>query len=328
MISIIIPCRNEEKFVDMCLDSIIAQDYPREKLEVLVIDGTSEDKTGEILRKYTKQHSFIKVINNKKKIIPAALNIGIKNAKGEIIIRMDAHTTYPKDYISKCIYFLDKYHADAVGGVIKTIPQDNGFIGKTVVLSLSHPFGVGASSFRIGSKKPRWVNTIFSGCYKREILDNAGPLDERIELSEDLIYNLKLKRAGAKLLLVPEIISYYHPRSDFRSFCKHNFRNGTWVILPFKYIKMPVSLRHLVPLFFVLSLVVTGILGIFLRIFLWLFLVIIGSYILSNFYSSLKISIKKRSIKYFLLMPIIFTTLHLTYGIGSSYGLIKLIKGK
>ncbi|HEC92501.1 MAG TPA: glycosyltransferase family 2 protein, partial [Candidatus Atribacteria bacterium] len=221
-ISIIIPCRNEERFIGRCLDSIIRQDYfHRGNIEVLVIDGMSEDGTRKIIEKYIKQYPFIKLLNNKKKIIPSALNIGMKNAKGEIIIRMDAHTVYPPDYVSKCINFLNKYNADAVGGIIKTLPQDNTFLGQAIALSLFHPFGVGDSFFRIGCKEPRESNTIFSGCYKKEILNRVGFLDEKIEFSEDLIYNSKLKRAGAKLLLVPEIISYYYARSDFPSFCKH-----------------------------------------------------------------------------------------------------------
>ena len=120
MVSIIIPCRNEEKFIGKCLDSIIGQDYPKENLEILVIDGMSEDGTRKNIEKYTEQHSFIKLLDNPRKITPCALNIGIKNAKGKIILWMSAHNSYEKDYVSKCVKYSKEYNADNVGGIMVT----------------------------------------------------------------------------------------------------------------------------------------------------------------------------------------------------------------
>src|SRR4030067_2393082 len=141
IVSVIIPCRNEEKFIDRCLDSIIANDYPKEDLEVLVVDGMSEDRTEEIVKKYTERFSFIKLLSNLKKIIPSALNIGIQNANGSIIIRMDAHNVYSKDYISKCVNYLIEYNVDNVGGIWVTLPGKNTIVAESIALALSHPFG-------------------------------------------------------------------------------------------------------------------------------------------------------------------------------------------
>ena len=160
LVSIIIPCRNEEKFISKCLDSIVAQDYPKDKLEVLVIDGMSKDRTRQIVNEYSKKHSFIKILENPKRITPCALNIGIKNAKGGTIMRMDAHTTYEKNYVSKCIKYLKEYNADNVGGIWKIVPRQDTLVGKAITFSLSHPFGIGNAYYRYVSKDLRWVDTV------------------------------------------------------------------------------------------------------------------------------------------------------------------------
>ena len=325
-VSIIIPCRNEAKFIGKALDSIIANDYPKDRLEVLVVDGMSEDDTKEVIERYTKQYSFIRLFNNSEKITPAALNIGIKHAKGEIIIRMDAHATYEKDYISKCVKYLGEYGADNVGGIMKTIPRNNTFIDKVIVLTLSHRFGVGGSIFRTGSKEPKLVDTVFGGCYKREVFDKIGLFNEDLVRTQDMEFNLRLKRAGGKILLHPEIVSYYYTQSNFNGFSYNNFRNGFWATYPLKFVKhMPVSWRHLVPLVFVSSLIASAALSVFSQIFLWLFLFTLGSYTLTNVYFSIKISAKENDFRYLFVMPLMFASLHIGYGLGSLLGSLKVI---
>ena len=320
-VSIIIPCRNEEKFIGKCLDSILAQDYPKDRLEVLVVDGMSEDGTREIVERYTDMSlrarslachceqseaisardklrnlgiatslpalaMTLKLLNNPKKVTPCALNIGIKNAKGEIILWMSAHSRYEKDYISKCVKYLKEYDADNVGGVMITLPRDNAFIGKAIATVLSHPFGVGNSVFRTGAKEPKWVDTVFGGCYKKEVFDKIGLFNESLVRSQDMEFNLRLKKTGGKILLAPDIVSYYYPKSNLKDFFIHNFEDGSWVTYPLKFGIKAFSWRHLIPLFFILGLVGTGILGIFFSPLLWLFLFVLSSYLLVNLYHS------------------------------------------
>lgn len=326
-VSIIIACRNEEKFINRCLNSIIANDYPKEKLEVLVVDGMSEDRTREILKKYQKRYSFIKFLDNPKKITPSALNIGIKNSKGEIIIRVGSHAKYRKDYVSKSIEYLEKYKTDNVGGVTKTIPAKNTVVAKAIAISLSHPFGAGGSYFRLGVDKPKWVDTVFGGCYKKEIFKKIGLFNENLERSQDMEFNLRLKRAGGKILLVPSIISYYYPKANLKGFFIHNFEDGIWAVYPLKFVKMPLRLRHYIPFIFVLSLLGTGLLGIFFSIFFYLFIFIICLYLLVAVYFSVKTAIRERDIRFLFLLPITFATRHIGYGLGSIFGLVKLILG-
>jgi len=199
-VSVIIPCRNEEKYIGKCLDSLVKQDYPKDKLEVLVVDGMSEDKTREIIEEHIKKYSFIKLLKNPRKFTPFGLNIGIKEAQGAIIIRMDAHAAYEKDYISKCVKSLEKYKVDNVGGIMKTLPANSTLISKAIALSLSSPFGVGNAYFRIGSKEPREVDTVFGGCYRREIFEKIGYFNENLPRGQDMEFNLRLREFGGKIL--------------------------------------------------------------------------------------------------------------------------------
>jgi glycosyltransferase involved in cell wall biosynthesis len=285
-VSIIIPSHNEEKFIGRCLDSIIAQDYPKEKMEVLVVDGMSGDRTREIVKRYTEQHTFIKLLDNLKKITPCALNLGIKNSKGEVIIIMGAHAEYKNDYISKCVKYLYEYNADNVGGRIITLPQRNTFIAKAIVKALTSRFGVGNSDFRIGTNQSK----------------------ENLKRSQDLEFNLRLKRMGGKIILVSDIVSYYYAKSNFNDFFLHNFEDGIWSIYPFKFVKIHFKLRHYIPLFFVLTLPVS-----------------IWPYILFSLFFSFQIAIREKDFRYFFLMPISFLCRHLAYSLGSLVGLIKVL---
>ena len=308
-VSIIIPCRNEEKFVSSCFDSIITNNYPKDKLEILIIDGMSEDGTREIVKHYSQKNSFIRLLENPKKYTPFALNIGIKQAKGEVIVRMDAHSTYDKDYILKCIKYLDEYKADNVGGVWITIPKENTLIGKSIAFALSHPFGAGNAYYRMGGQQePKEVDTVPFGCYKREVFDKIGLFNENLVRSQDMEFNLRLKKAGGKILLVPNIVSYYYPKSNLKDFFLHNFEDGVWAIYPLKFVKAPLRLRHYIPLFFVLTLPLS-----------------IWPYILVSLFFSFKITLIKKDVRLFFVMPLVFSVRHFGYGLGSVWGLIKLI---
>jgi glycosyltransferase involved in cell wall biosynthesis len=325
MVSIIIPCRNEEKLIGKCLDSLINQDFPKEKMEVLVIDGMSEDKTREIVKKYTEKYQFIKLFDNPKKIAPAGQNLGLKIAQGEIIIILDAHSIYRKDYISKSLEYLKKYDADCVGGVIVTLPRENTLLGKAIAFALSHPFGAGNAYFRTGSRKPRWTDSVPFACYKRQVFEKVGNFNEKLVSSYDRDFNLRLKKIGGKILLHPDIVSYYYARSNLFDFLKHDFWNGIWVTYPLKFGIKIFSLRHLIPLGFVLGLFSLGILSLFFSLFLWLFLASVGIYFLLNIFSSFQIVKKEKDLRLFFLMPIIFFCHHFGYGLGSIFGIIKMI---
>lgn len=326
LVSIVIPCRNEEGFIGQCLDSVVANDYPTDMLEILIVDGMSEDGTRRIVEDYSKQHPFIRLLDNPEKITPCAFNIGVKHSKGEVIMIMGAHAKYEMDYVSKCVKYLIDYGVDNVGGIMITVPRKKNTIGKAIAASLSNRFGVGNSYFRIGHKEPIEVDTVFGGCYKKEIFEKIGFFNENLRSTSDMEFNSRLKKREGRILLVPNVVSYYYTRSDFNSFCKNNCRNGFWAIYPFKYTKMPVSLRHLVPFVFVLSLTASVGLSFFFPFFGWLFLFTIALHFLVGIYFSIEITKKEKDFRLLFIMPIIFATLHISYGLGSIWGAVKLLR--
>jgi glycosyltransferase involved in cell wall biosynthesis len=214
-VSIIIPCRNEQDFIGDCLDSILANEYPKTRLEVLVVDGMSEDRTRSIAENYAQRNDFIRCIDNPKKITPAALNRGIDAARGDILMRMDVHAWYSPQYIAKCVNALDRYPADDVGGIWKIIPRTDKFAGQAIVRTLSHPFGIGNAHYRLASSsEPLWVDTVPFFCCRKEVFRTVGFFNEKLVRTQDMEHKRRLKKAGGKILLVPEIANHYYGRCE------------------------------------------------------------------------------------------------------------------
>ncbi|HEY3275671.1 MAG TPA: glycosyltransferase family 2 protein [Syntrophorhabdaceae bacterium] len=332
MVTIIVPCRNEEEFIGQCLDSILDNDYPAEKLEILVVDGMSEDRTRSIVRGYTEEGRNVKLLDNVRGIIPSAMNTGILRSKGSIIMKVDAHSAYPKEYIARCVTNLITSGAGNVGGVVKAIPRSDTVIGRAIVHSLSSRFGIGNSAFRIGSKEARFSDTAYSGCYQKKIFHEIGLYDENIERSEDVSINSRILGSGRKILLLPDLVITYSARSTMKDFLKHNYDNGYWVTYPLKFGLRLFSTRHLVPLFFVVGLLLAivtvsmpsfhgGLKSILLGGFGFIF----GTYIFLGLLFSAQVAFREREPTMVLIMPLIYASLHLSYGAGSLYGLAEVL---
>lgn len=326
-ISVVIPCRNEADFIGQALDSILESNYPKERFEVLVVDGMSEDETPAVIEEYSRRHPNIRRLDNPAKETAPALNLGILNAKGKIIIRLDAHARVDKTYISRCVESLRQSGADNVGGNMRTLPRTDGLLARAIAHSISHPFGVGNSYFRTQSKEPKWVDTVFGGCYRREVFDRIGLFNEKLTNSQDIEFNLRLKKAGGRTLLLPSIVSYYYARSEFIPFCKHNLRNGAWAIIPILFSSvMPLSWRHLVPLAFVLGLCGSAVLTLAgSSLGVPLLILIAAAYALLALAASAHIAVRERNAALLAVMPLIFVILHLTYGAGSAYGSVYVL---
>jgi len=323
-VSIIIPCRNEKKFISKCLDSVLGNDYPKDKIEMFIVDGMSKDGTREIVNEYIKKYPFIHLLDNPKFITPTALNIGIKASKNNIIVRMDAHATYKKDYIFKCATYLEKYEADDIGGIWVIEPRANTIMGRGIAKSLSSFFGTGDAYYKTGSEKLMIVDTVPFGCYRKSIFDKVGLFNENLARSQDMEFNLRLKKAGGKIYLFPEIVGYYYVRSTVKEFFAHNFKDGIWAIYPLKFVKIPFKPRHYIPLVFVLGLLGSLALGIFLKPFLYLFIGVFSLYILMLLVFSFLIAKKEKDATLLISLPVAFATRHFAYGIGSIVGIIKL----
>jgi len=320
-VTIIVPCRNEEKYISLCLNSLILNDYLKDKMEILVIDGLSSDNTEKIIREYEHQYKFIRLLSNKKKIFPVAVNIGVSEAIGEFVLIAGSHARYNPDYIKKCVDACLRYNVDNAGGILITEPQAENLISDLVTFVLSSPFGVGNSTFRTGSDQVKEVDTVFGGCYRKDIFIKIGGFNENLISTSDLDFNRRLRKAGGKILLIPDIKAYYYTRSTLGSFLRNNLRNGYWAVFPMAYLNyVPVSFRHLVPLFFIMSLLCTTAISFFLRESFYIGLIILIAYLIT----ALLFSLRKGNAFHVIILPIFYFLLHITYGLGSLYGLVKI----
>jgi len=323
-VSLVIPCRNEKNYIGKFLDSLILQSWPKDQMEIVIADGMSEDGTREIIKEYQAKYPYIKLLDNPQKYTPFALNIAIKASRGDVIVRLDSHAKYDVDYIAKCAKCLIQYKADNVGGNMKTIPAKNTLAAKSIALCMSRGLGVGNSYFRKGSDKPMEVDTVFGGCYRREIFDKIGFFNENLKRSQDLELNLRLKRAGGKIILVPEIVSYYYPKATLKEFLIHNFTDGQWAILPFKFTKRFFKLRHYILLIFISLILLLGIASFFSPAAFITLIMILGFYLATVLASSIIIAFEEKKIGLLIFMPIAFLIRHFGYGAGSLLGLTKV----
>ncbi len=325
-LSVVVPCRNEARFLGRCLDSILAAEYPSGRMEVLVVDGGSTDGTRELIRARAAADARVRLVDNPQGTTPWALNHAIDRAAGDVIARVDAHAAVSPGYFALCVDHLAASGADNVGGAMRTLPRDSGCFAGPIVAALSHPFGVGNSHFRIGSRigttEPRWVDTVFGGCWRREVFARVGRFDTNLRRSQDMEFSLRLKAAGGRTLLVPEARIDYYARARMTAFCRHNFENGEWAILPFAHSAViPVSLRHLIPLLFVMALAAGAALLPWTG---WPLAVIAGAYAAANLAASAGLAARLGRPSYMVRMPIVFLSLHLGYGAGSVSGLVRL----
>jgi cellulose synthase/poly-beta-1,6-N-acetylglucosamine synthase-like glycosyltransferase len=323
-VSVIIPCRNEERFIKKCVDSIMLQDYPKDKIEVLVVDGMSTDGTRGLISDLMKVNEGVKMVDNSDKVVPGAMNIGIKSSCGEVIVRMDAHNIYEKDYISKCVKYLYKYNADNVGGICMTVPGGKTVLAEAIAFVLSHFFGVGNAYFRIGTNEPKYVDTVPFGCYRKEVFEKIGLFDEDLIRNQDDEFNLRLIKNGGKILLVPEIISYYVARDSLAKLARMYFQYGYFKPLVAMKIGSVLTLRQLIPVIFVGSLVLSFLSSLIFKPLIWVFLVILLTYLVANVAFSFSVAVKK-GLRYLPVLPAVFSTIHISYGIGYLKGILDFI---
>ncbi len=326
-LSIVIPSRNEEDFIGKCLDSILASDYPKDEIEVLIADGLSTDNTRNIVRQYSGRYPFIKLFDNHKKVTSTALNIGVENAQGEYILILSSHSKVGRNFIRRNIEAFQEYDTDCVGGIIITLPSRETSIARSIATALSHPFGVGNAYFRIGTEKPRHVDTVPFGCYKREVFRKNGLFDEDLIRNQDDEFNFRLIKNGYKILLVPEIISYYYARDKILNLWNMYFQYGYFKPLVVHKVGGVLTWRQLIPASFIISIIFSGILSFVSKQFLWLFFIISGSYLLTSIYISFSIALKK-GFKYLFVLPAVFCTIHASYGWGYSKGIWDFLVSK
>lgn len=321
-VSIVVPCRNERRYIAECLDSIRLNDYAAESLEVLVVDGASDDGTREIIESYVQRWPTVRCLDNPTATTPAALNIGIRNANGDIIMRMDAHCHYPRDYISKLVQWLDQTGADNVGGVCRTLPGSDSPMARAIAIALSHPLGVGNSRFRIGTKSARWVDTVPFGCYRRDVFERIGLFDEELLRNQDDEFNQRLLVSGSRILLVPDVTVDYYARDSVSKLARMYYQYGYFKPLVARKLGRIRTFRQIVPATFLIALVTSLVLGIWYSSARYVFGGIVGVYLGSLLVASVTRAFKNDP-GASALLAVVFCALHLSYGWGSLRGAVR-----
>ena len=326
-VTVIIPVRNEERNIEGCIQSVLDQSFPLSNMEVFFVDGDSEDQTHNIIEGYREKYpELLFYFKNPKKTAPCAMNIGIQKARGKYIVRMDAHSTYASDYIEQCIDCLKSTGADNVGGVAVT--EGKGYVGKAISLMLSSKFGVGNSAFRTFGEDG-YVDTVPFGAFRREVFEKLGGYDERLTRNQDNEMNYRIRKNGGKIYLSNKIQLTYFCRNTIQGICKMAYQNGCWNVVTHYLCPGTMGIRHFVPLVFVISLILM-IISHF--VFAWgvldyLWGIEIGLYVLLDVMASGE-KAWKHGWKYFPFLMICFPLFHVSYGVGSFSGLLKITKMK
>ncbi|MGQ9715818.1 MAG: glycosyltransferase family 2 protein, partial [Anaerolineae bacterium] len=318
-VTVIMPIRNEAAYIARSLGAVLAQDYPHDRMEVLVVDGMSDDGTRDVVAGLQVRHPqfAIRILNNPARIVPTALNLGLRHARGEIIIRVDGHCEIAPDYVHRCVEALRETGADCVGGICATTVGET-LTARTVALAQSAWFGVGGVAFRVGRGTPGCVDTVPFGAYRREVFARIGGFDEELVRNQDDEFNFRLTQAGGKIWLDPSIRSIYHSRACLRGLWRQYFQYGLYKVRVIQKRRGIPSWRHLVPAVFVLGLVGSLFLALVTRQPLWA-LGVAGPYAVANVAASLWTARHDPQALPFL--PLAFATLHLAYGLGFLWGL-------
>jgi len=320
-VSVLVPVREEARAIGRCLTSVLASRYPRERMEVIVADGASRDQTREVVARLACRDPRVRLVDNPGRTTPQALNRAIVAARGDFLVRVDAHSVIAPNYIAELIAFLEA-HPDAwgAGGRMRTVADTPGRLGEAVGVALSHRFGVGNSQFRTatdGQAPPYPADTVFNCAWPREVFARAGNFDERLTRSQDIEFSTRIRRAGGTLWLVPSAETLYFARTRARAFLRHNWTNGVWSVLPFAYSeRAPMRPRHLIPMAFVAALLVSLAVG-------WP-AAVAGPYAAANLAASFSAAWRERSWSLAALLPAAFAGLHLSYGAGSLWGALRL----
>ncbi len=322
-VSIIMPIRNEAISIEHSLGAVLAQDYFANGMEILVVDGMSTDSTRdriENLKTLYPGHS-IRVLDNPLGIVSTAMNIGIKQAKGEIVVRVDGHTEITPSYIQECVTTLQRTGADNVGG--RMDPNGKGLLGEAIALATSTPFGVGGSRFHY-SNREEWVDTVYLGAWRREVFERVGKFDEEMVRNQDDEFNYRLRKHGGKILLNPAIRSQYTNRSSVKTLWRQYYQYGFWKVRVLQKHPSQMQWRQFVPPLFVAALLGGALLAPLSSIvyILWSSMLIL--YLLINLAASIWTAIQ-HGWRYLPLLPLIFAILHISYGLGFLVGLIRFV---
>lgn len=320
-ISIVIPCFNEKDYIGRCLDSFMAQTVPQDCFEVIVVDGLSTDGTVDILKEYAGRYPSIRMVENPERLTPIALNRGVKSALAPVVAIFGAHSYAAPNFIEQNLSTLERVEAGCVGGTIETIGADR--VSRAISYAMSSPFGVGNALFRF-TKKEQYVDTVAFGAYRREVFESVGLFDEMLVRNQDAEFNYRVVTGGYKIYLNPAIKSFYYSRSSLRRLWSQYHQYGYWKTRVIRKHRKPQSVRQLIPVTFLLTLLFSLLGGLVTPYSLLLFGTVSGLYSTANLFVTLKIC-RRRGFSHLIPLFLSFPILHLSYGSGFIRGGLSLL---
>lgn len=322
--SIVIPCYNEEKTITSLLNAIYSQTIDLASVEVIIADGLSTDKTRELIEEFALAHPNLEVIviDNEKRVIPYGLNKAIRAARGEIIIRMDAHAIPAQDYVMKSVAELREGKGDNVGGVIDILPGGNGTIASAIAIATAHPLGVGDAMYRWAIKAGT-ADTVAFGCYYKTTVEKVGYYNEALKANEDYEFNARLRRLGLKIWIDPEIRAVYYSRATLRSLSRQYFLYGFWKVRMLRMFPKTIRWRQALPPLFVFGNLMLLLLSVFWFPAIWFFIAVIFVYLLILTIGSVKPAIKQKNSALMIGIPLAISTMHFSWGSGFLVSLFK-----
>jgi glycosyltransferase involved in cell wall biosynthesis len=321
LVSVILPCRNESGYIEDCLKSILQQELPHGDFEIIVADGVSNDGTREFLERFCAENPKVRLLNNPGRIVSTGLNAALREARGEVIVRMDAHTVYAPDYIKQCLTVLRETGADNVGGPMCTTATT--YKERAIRAVFHSPFAVGGAR----SHSPHYegyVDTVIYGCWRKSVFDRVGNFDEDLVRNQDDEHNLRISRNGGKIYQSPRIRSWYHVRDSFRAVLRQYMQYGYWKVLVIRNHRLPASIRHVIPAAFVGTLGLLLITGIFWRPALAAAIALAGAYLSAVLMASF-ITAARTEWKFLPALPLGFCCFHLGYGYGFLRGIVDFV---
>jgi glycosyltransferase involved in cell wall biosynthesis len=313
-VTLIVPTYNEEGFIEDCLDSAVADPLT----EVLVVDGGSTDATREIVRRMMGRLPGLRLLDNPRKTAACAMNIGIAHASGEFIVRLDAHSVYPPGYVRRLVSALREHDANVAGGVWIPRARKPTLFGRAIAASITNPWVMGNTGYRVGGGDVRVVDTVPFGCWNADTLRKAGGYNEALHRSQDYDLSQRLKKMGAKIILVPDVLIEYQARSGVWENIRYNFWNGYWVGYPMVASGVRFAARHLVA-------ALACVLGVLLLATCWTLsspwpMLLAAPYLIVLVLSG--VAALREGVSVALFLPLITMATHVLYGFGTIYGLL------
>lgn len=324
-VSVLIPCYNERTWISACLDSLLAGDYPSDRIEFVVIDGGSDDGTLEVIADIADKAPNVRVVHNTARLKPHGLNLGIRETDSDVIVRADAHASYPENYVRRLVEDLDRFSADNTGGVRETYVGGSR-MAQAIGLAISHRFAAGDAHYRTGANHVRAVESVFGGCYRRSVFDRVGLFNEHLIRTQDREFNRRLLAKGGTIILDPEVRCLYYPRGRAAEYWRWNYDGAFWLFLARRFTHVPmVSWRNLVPLGFTAWHVVASVAMGFAPSATPLLLAPVALYWAVSLLVSSRAALRHGDVVLTPFLMFVFAMTHFGYGLGSSAGLMRAL---